>query len=699
MPQFLDLPTELIHIISGFLDDDYTINCLVQTNRRLFTLLNPALYLHHAQSEDPIALEWAARHGFERTARYALEAGISPNEFHDEKWLPLPLACIYGHEGVVRILLKHGVDFDAPVEWCRFEDDDDRFTNEDYGYPAALAARRGHESILKLLMEYDAPIDEETERDDTPLGMAAGAGHLSIVKFLVDQGCEIDMQSVPPLCLAAESGHLEIVRYLLEEEADQDAPIADTNDTSLYLAASNGHSEVIKLLLKYEARLSIPGEEFKARPLYGAVNYGHMAAAEVLREAIDLPKLITSGDAGDDEHAMLVLLCAACGWESMLRKLLERGCSPDACAPSGHLLTSVIIKGLSTFASHYGIIRDAPPLSFAAYYGHLGTTLTLLEYNASLCESQNELTHDPLVLAVSQSHLPVVRALIEAGANPNHGEQIGDLIMRQAVPSPEIFEFLLDQGASLDQKKSWNESLLEKVLKEGAVDIVKILQKRGIFGSRLHDERGDALVYAAAGGVRMVECLLEHGYKVTPNSEEAQLALMSATKGANTKLINLLYARGLVFDISVVYRRNLLGCITCPSPDIEQVASTLDTLLAHGVDITAGDGPLFHVLDRKSRCKVPDMDHTCDDNEIEQYVSLLLDRGADPLQSRRRSETFPLSAAAHQNKSLVNLMLKALDGRKLCLEQLREKLLYAAASALRSGNPAVVSLVRRACLK
>ncbi|CAI7662755.1 unnamed protein product [Penicillium pancosmium] len=661
MPHFLDLPAELIHMISEFLDDEYSINYLLQTNRRLFTLLNPALYLYHAQSPLPTALEWAAGHGFERTVRYALDAGISPNKAYNQDWLPLALACIHGHEGVVRILLKHGVDLNADVEWGNFDDNDDRFESEDYGYPAALAARRGHESIMKLLLEFDTPIDDETERGDTPLGMAAGAGHLSMVKLLVEEGCEIDMPAVPPLCHAAESGHLQIVRYLLEE-----------------------------------ADVHFPDEELKARPLYAAADRGHMAAVDILTEVMDLSGLVASGDADDEERAMLLFLCAACGWESMLRQLLQRGCSPDVPIPSYYFFTSIVLKGLSPYDRHRQIITNPSPLAFAAYNGHLGTTRILLEYNASLCEGEGEHTGNPLTLAVSQSHLPIVRALLEHGANPNFREHRGEFILRQAVPSPEIFELLLDQGASLDRKKTWNESLLEKVLNDGAIDVMKILQRRGIFDSLLQDERGDALVRAARGGLRIMECLLEHGYKVTPNSEEAQLALVEAIKRTNTEVINRLYARGLVFDISVVYRTNLLGYIKCPSPDVGKVISTLDTLLAHGVDITAADGPLFNVLDRTGNCKITDIDHNCDNNEVEQYVSLLLDRGADPLQSRRRSEATPLSAAAIWNKAIVHLMLKALDDRGICLQQFGRKILYAQAQAILSDNAGVIPLLRRA---
>lgn len=264
------------------------------------------------------------------------------------------------------------------------------------------------------------------------------------------------------------------------------------------------------------------------------------------------------------------------------------------------------------------------------------------------------------------------------------------------MASPEIFELLLDQKASIDRKRSWSESLLEKVLKDGAIDIMKILQRRGIFDSLMHDERGEALIDAAGGGVRTMEYLLGQGYKVTPNSEEAQLALMGAVKRADTDVINLLYARGLVFDISVVHRRNLLGCIECPSTDIEKVISTLDTLLAHGVDITAADSPLFNVLSKGGNCKTKDIEHICDSNDVEQYVSLLLDRNADPMQSRRRSDVCPISAAAALNKSMVHLMLKALDGRNICLQQFERQISYAKIQALQSGNPGVVSLLRRA---
>lgn len=69
-----------------------SINSLSQANRRLQLLLNRTLYQHNIRYFNGSAVEWAVRHGYEATARKALEEGVSPNACCNEEWKPMALA-------------------------------------------------------------------------------------------------------------------------------------------------------------------------------------------------------------------------------------------------------------------------------------------------------------------------------------------------------------------------------------------------------------------------------------------------------------------------------------------------------------------------------------------------------------------------------------------------------------------------------
>ncbi|KAJ5750724.1 hypothetical protein N7533_007752 [Penicillium manginii] len=698
MPQFLDLPAELIHVISEFLDDEHAINSLLRTNKRLFALLNHSLYLHNAQSPHPTALEWAARHGFERTVRHALKAGISPTEAYEENWVPLALACIHGHEDVARLLLELGVDPDLGEgeEWYRFNNDDDPI-DDDHHHKGlvALAICGGHESIVKLLIKFKAPIDPQTAWDEeASLGLAVIAGHLPIIKLLVENGCKLEDTLSPLISYAVISGNFEIAEYLLDQGA---GPDLEETESYICQAASAGHCKILILLVEYMLSEYASNPDGPIRdvasmlktPLYLAVDHGHFSTAVMLRDITKLSEQVDSLSLNCIDQELLLLAGAACGWESIVRKLLEQGVSPDTTSPSDSVFQYIKPRGLPNdlcLREKHG----TSALAFSAFHGHLGTTQLLLEYNASLGEKREEIyAANPLMVAVSQAHLPIVRALLDHGADPNYRQHDETYVLHQAVPSPEIFELLLDRGASADRDDlPYNISLLVKALQEGAIDTMRILQRRGILDSLLQDERGEALILAVTGGVRAIEYLLSQGYKVTPNSEEAQLALVSAIEGSNTEVINLLYARGLVFDLSVVDRRNLLEYIHYSEfPDImEKSISTVETLLAHGVDITAGHNILSNLL--------RGMDHLSV-TEMNPYFALLLDRGADPLQSRQGQRS-PLEVSVRDidNASLTHIMLNALNSRSLSPKELK-KLAYVEAKARELGSWSVVRHICR----
>jgi len=54
--------------IARFLDDEYCVNALLQTCRRLYLLLNEFLYELNVRNPRGCALEWAAKNGYEKSA-------------------------------------------------------------------------------------------------------------------------------------------------------------------------------------------------------------------------------------------------------------------------------------------------------------------------------------------------------------------------------------------------------------------------------------------------------------------------------------------------------------------------------------------------------------------------------------------------------------------------------------------------------
>ncbi|KAJ5903359.1 hypothetical protein N7504_005742 [Penicillium tannophilum] len=683
--QISDLPNELISLISEYLDDENCINSLLQTCKRLFLLLNHSLYEHNVRYSHACALEWAAKHGFETTARYALEAGASVDSAHYEEWVPMALACIHGHENVVRLLLDRGVDPNAVEGWTRLEEDIDG----DYGSPVALAAGRGHASVVRLLLAYNAAPDTPTELvEETPLTIAARGGHLSVVKIFVEAGCDIqrfEQSYYTPLYNAACEGHTEVVRYLLEMGAvtDSDRPITNT---PLSIAATKGYLKIVDLLLK-ASKVQTP----LMVPLARAAQHGHQPTAERLLESADWKSVVNCREPGDDDSKLLFLASAACGWGEIVRRLLERGCLPDTVPPE-NVYWSLEDKAPNVESPRS--LMNPSALALAAQRGHLGILEQLLHYKSDLSqEYSGDKDPNPLVLAVSEGHKDVATMLLDHGANPNYQSSYGGPVLFRAVRTPKMFQLLLDRGADPQSRTKANGPVLAMALSKGTIATVEILLRRIPFHLPPSD---NANVYstlftkAAEGGVSMLDFVLSRGYQVVPGSREVEEVLNSALYRADAALVRYLFERGLIGSLCTFLSKNLIGLVKSPTGDAKAVAATMDALLAHGVDIeTEERSPFSDALERK-RFHDSELDgHT------DFYFQLLLDRGADPLHGDTCAS--PLGEAAKEGlRKVVQSMLKALDQRDVSLEKLQTKLAWAEEQTVEEGHLDIVALLQRA---
>ncbi|KAI5803631.1 hypothetical protein DFH27DRAFT_53933 [Peziza echinospora] len=190
---------------------------------------------------------------------------------------PLSWAAEKGQEGVVKLLLEHGVDVEAR-DMGAYEQS-----------PLSWAAGNGREGVVKLLLEHGADVEAKNNNGQSPLSWAAGRGHEGVVKLLLEHGADIEARDLvgirrTPLLWAAAEGHEVVVRVLLEHGADiETRDLLGFGRTPLLSAAAEGHEGVVRLLLEHGADIEAKSNNGKS-PLSWAAGRGHEGVVKLLLE-------------------------------------------------------------------------------------------------------------------------------------------------------------------------------------------------------------------------------------------------------------------------------------------------------------------------------------------------------------------------------------------------------------------------------
>lgn len=378
----------------------------------------------------------------------------------------------------------------TPLHWAVYADDADlvarliraganvRAANR-YGVtPLSLACTNGNARLVDRLLEAGADPNGALPEGETPLMTAARAGSLAVVERLIAAGAGVNAhehyRGQTALMWAAAQGHPAVTRVLVKHGANVDARSA-AGYSALVFAARTGDQETMDALLDAGASIETATPDGSSALIVAIVNAHYELALHLLERGAD-PK------------------ANRLGWTPL--HTLARVRRPDTVAmpnPIGRgsvdsltLAVALLDRGADPNAR----ATKAVPGSFT-FLNTKGAT--------------------PLLLASQAVDVPLMRLLIERGADPAAPTDTGTTPLTAAA------------GIGYDEGRHtwWTES--------ASLDAVTLLASRGAPVDAV-DAAGNTALHGAAltGANSVVRFLVERGARLDVTNEDGVTPLSVA---------------------------------------------------------------------------------------------------------------------------------------------------------------------------
>lgn len=222
----------------------------------------------------------------------------------------------------------------------------------------------------------------------------------------------------------------------------------------------------------------------------------------------------------------------------------------------------------------------------------------------------DEALHDkewvaPPVLAMNHKNEQIVRLLLEKDldfsktfrcGSYSKTMTLGRIILEKAVPSPQLFQLLLDKGAFIKEVCCDMSEMLEDVIRSGDVTLLQALLNHGMSVAELQKDAPRLMVIAASSGP-MVMHLSKLGVAPKLHYNIQMKMRRKGISNGQPEVINRVVDQGLNRCYYAGCYRSRCRSRNAPKildsgltgaarlEDVAAAAATLDTLLRHGANI------------------------------------------------------------------------------------------------------------------
>jgi ankyrin len=426
------------------------------------------------------------------------------------------------------------------------------------GSEVADAAAKGDRNTVRALLQRKADVNARQVDGTTALHWAVRTDDLEMADLLIGAGANVsaaNREGVTPLELAAINGSAPMIQKLVKGGADPNAPLDQFADTALMMAARTGKADALRVLVETGAKVNVAETWGGTTPLMWAVSERHPEAVKVLI------------DAGADVNAKTKFVGAANG-----RGFEGRAPKADVAAQKTEDFASGWLTPLM-FAAREGDLESAKllvaagadvkalggdgknALSLSIFNGNYDVASFLVDAKSDVnnqdtqrftalywaVDRRNMETAPNFPWMVTADPLPLIKKLLDAGANPNALVQntprarmregsprivFATPLMRAAFAGDlELTKLLLSHGADPKIISSDGETMLAAACglafiqgyhrgrpSAERLEVVKIFAELGVDVNQADDYGITALMAAAnMGDTKMIQYLVDKG--------------------------------------------------------------------------------------------------------------------------------------------------------------------------------------------
>jgi ankyrin repeat protein len=345
----------------------------------------------------------AAERGDIATVRQQLRSGADVNESHGDGMTALHWAAERGDTELAEMLIVAGANVEAGTRLGAYT-------------PLHLASRNGHAAVVRALLAANADPDKRTTNSGVaPIHLAAASPNPETVRVLLDAGADVNATEgswdQTPLVFAAAANRVDIIRMLLDAGADPSITSRTVDVVESEQADKAANKRLVAVLAEFKEKAGGGADWLpQAVEVQGAINFSR----EIQRKWPDVPDPACE-EQGDGAASRF----SRAGGPGKCNRPDADDSGSEAALESGSADTETPPPRRMSYGEWVGSWGGRSPLLHAVREGHQEAALALLDGGADIDQASAGDKTTPLLMAAVNGQFDLAMVLLERGANPN----------------------------------------------------------------------------------------------------------------------------------------------------------------------------------------------------------------------------------------------------------------------------------------